>query len=163
MSGWFLLISFMNHRLKWMEGWKGFVAVRPLHYWGRGRTWSNLGILQYTPVMCFPIKVLNQKENGSWWCPGDRGSYKMETSCDQAELAHTRCSHALLQSSGLCTEPHDYWLVSECKNERGWGRSIALYRAAGCLPVGRDHIEMTVAPDRVPRAENLNSDLESLT
>lgn len=27
--GWFLLISFMNHRLKRMEEWKGFVAGGP--------------------------------------------------------------------------------------------------------------------------------------
>lgn len=89
-------------------GVKGFVAVGPLPYWGLGRTWSTLDFLQDPPIMSFPIKVLNQRENGSRWYPGDRGSDITETSCDQAELAHTRCSHALLQASGLCTEPHDY-------------------------------------------------------
>jgi len=87
---------------------KGFVAVGPLPYWGLGRTWSTLDFLQDPPIMSFPIKVLNQRENGSRWCPGYSGSDITETSCDQAELAHTQCSHALLQASGLCTEPQDY-------------------------------------------------------
>ena len=45
-------------------GVKGFVAVGPLPYWGLGRTWSTLDFLQYPPIMEFPIKVLNQRENG---------------------------------------------------------------------------------------------------
>jgi len=79
MLGWFLLISFMNHRLKWMEGWKGFVAVGPLPYWGLGRTWSTLDFLQYSPVISFPIKVLNQRENESRLYTGDRDSDITET------------------------------------------------------------------------------------
>jgi len=112
MPGWFLLISFMNHRLKFMEGWKGFVAVGPLHYWGLGRTWSTLDFLQYPLVLPFPIKVLNQRENGSRWYPGDRGSDITETLCDQAELAHTRCLMLFFKPMASALSPMiiDYWV-----------------------------------------------------
>lgn len=61
MLGWFLLISFMNHRLKWTEEWKGLWQED--HFPPGELSGTSLSLSPSPePSLSCPVKALNHRE-----------------------------------------------------------------------------------------------------